>query len=675
MLKVSLNNLFALMLILFFVLSCEQDPNETLIEKKILATEYLNHSDSAKYVGKQTCMLCHQNIYNTFMHTGMGKSLRFATKNNSAANFTNAHIYDKYSEFHYNAFLKNDSIYIKEFRLDKQDTVFLMLKKIDYMVGSGQHTNSHLYSINGYLYQAPMTFYTQKKIWDLPPGFENGHNTRFFRKIGLECITCHNAYPDFVAGSENKYTKIPTGIDCERCHGPGSIHVNKIRNGQITDTSKYIDYSIVNPAKLPIERQFDICMRCHLQGNAVLTNPSTFFDFKPGMKLNDFIRVFLPRYTDSKENFIMASHADRLKQSQCFIQSLKKRKNVNTLKAFQNALTCVTCHNPHISVTVTKSEKFNTVCNSCHHSNGLSNKTCTSQEYILAVKNKKSNKTNCVTCHMPLSGSKDIPHVSIHDHYIRIPDKKNKTQNTARQFLGLVCINDSSPDKETRARAYLYQFEKFEQRPYYLDSAQQILNLKNMDTIQKYFHTYIHLLFLKNDMYGMDKIIQQTGTLKTLKILSDKNLNNTDAWTSYRIGEAEYTIAHMKIAEQFYENAVNLAPYILEFRNKLAVTQMQNKKTMEAYKNWLWIIKENPMFIQAYSNLGFLKLQQQQMDSAYYYLSKGYNIDPDNEMLLMNLLAFYIKTEDFYHAKTLAMQVLKKYPNNLQAKQIIQYLK
>ena len=49
--------------------------------------------------------------------------------------------------------------------------------------------------------------------------------------MGLECIACHNAYPDFVLGSENKYTAIPTGIDCERCHGPGELHVEKIKMG------------------------------------------------------------------------------------------------------------------------------------------------------------------------------------------------------------------------------------------------------------------------------------------------------------------------------------------------------------------------------------------------------------------------------------------------------------
>lgn len=661
---------------LIFLYACNQDePAYSSIDKNAPEHTYLNHSDSAKYVGKQTCMLCHQNIYNTFIHTGMGKSWKPAVQKNSAAYFENAYVYDKYKDFHYTAFLKNDSIYFKEYRLDKADTVFMMLKKIDYIVGSGQHTNSHIYSINGYLYQAPMTFYAQKKIWDLPPGFENGHNTRFFRKIGLECITCHNAYPQFVMGSENKYTYVAEGIDCERCHGPGSIHVHKIQRGEITDTSKYIDYSIVNPAKLPIDRQFDICMRCHLQGNAVLVNNASFFDFRPGMKLNQFIQVFLPRYTDSKENFIMASHADRLKQSQCFIQSLKKRKNSNSLKPYQGALTCVTCHNPHISVTVTQSDKFNTVCNSCHNTNGISSKLCTSAEFKKAKQFHKEHSLNCVNCHMPPSGSKDIPHVSIHDHFIRIPEKQSSSKKTSHQFLSLVCINDSNPSAETRAKAYLYQFEKFDPFPYYLDSAERILNIKNIKDIQKYFHTYIHLLFLRNEMHKIDRIVQELGIQNVLKQLIHQNTNNTDAWTSYRIGEAEYTLGKIKEAEQFYHNATRLAPYVLEFRNKLAVTQMQNNKQSDAYKNWLFIIKENNMFVQVYSNLGFMKLQQRQMDSAYYYLQKGYQIDPDNEMILTNLIAFYMNTSDTKNARLTAQHLLKKYPQNLQAKQIIQYLK
>ena len=163
-----------------------------------------------------------------------------------------------------------------------------------YIVGSGQHTNSHIIETNGYLNQAPLTFYTQDGHWDLPPGFEDGNNTRFSRIIGLECMSCHNALPSFVRGSENRFTMIPNGIDCERCHGPGEVHVANIQAGKLVDTAKAIDYSIVNPRKLTWERQIDLCQRCHLQGNAILKEGKGFTDFRPGMVLSEFMDVYMP---------------------------------------------------------------------------------------------------------------------------------------------------------------------------------------------------------------------------------------------------------------------------------------------------------------------------------------------------------------------------------------------
>ena len=170
---------------------------------------FLNSGDSASYVGIDACRSCHADKYNTFVHTGMGSSFGSANEKKSSADFADHPlVHDSVLDFYYSPFFSDGKLFIKEFRLDGKDTVHQLVQPIDYIVGSGQHTNSHLFQSGKYLFQAPLTWYAQKKKWDLPPGFENGLNSRFNRKIGYECMTCHNAYSNHIEGSDNAYDDI-----------------------------------------------------------------------------------------------------------------------------------------------------------------------------------------------------------------------------------------------------------------------------------------------------------------------------------------------------------------------------------------------------------------------------------------------------------------------------------
>lgn len=678
--------LFLILLTVLFTTQCKEPSGSVSSNVKTNSDTllYLNHSDTAKYVGMNTCKLCHQNIYNTFIKTGMGKSFDVATKEKSAADYSHPLVYDKFSDFYYKAAWKNDSLYFTEFRLNGKDTTFKRTEQVNYIVGSGQHTNSHMQNINGYLNQMPMTFYTQKKHWDLPPGFENGHNTRFSRKIGLECMSCHNAYPDFVIGSENKFNAVPEGVNCERCHGPGSIHVAQRSNGSKIDTSKYIDYSIVNPAKLPIDAQFDICQRCHLQGNAVLKEGRSFYDFKPGMKLSDYLTVFLPKYKNADDEFIMASHADRLKQSQCFIKSYEKAKNTKSLKPYQEALTCVTCHNPHVSVRETNKNVFNNACISCHYENKKSDLGCSDTKVALKMKQEPkcfggggqtSAVPNCVACHMPSSGSIDIPHVTVHDHYIRKPVTK-KEKDKIKTFIGLYAINEKHPSNLTIARAYINQYDKFESKVEYLDSAKKYLNDKTKEQVLENLHALLQLNFSWQDFAQIVKYVNVIGEDDLYKnILTKRSYDNLHAWSAYHIAEGFLNTNSLEKAVKWFEKAIDLAPFNLEFRNKLASAYMNSGKINEAQKQFEYIIKENPKFISAFTNLGFLKLSQNNVTEAENLYYKALKLDPDYEPLLLNLAGLKAYKKDYKGALDIINQILKKNPNNQKAKQILQQLK
>lgn len=626
----------------------------------------------------------------------MGKSFDLATKQKSSGDYHTSIVHDKIGDFYYKAFWQNDSLRFLEYRLKGKDTIYKRLETVNYIIGSGQHTNSHIQSVNGYLNQMPMTFYTQKKQWDLPPGFEDGHNSRFMRKIGLECMSCHNSYPDFVLGSENKYNAVEKGIGCERCHGPGSIHVNQRQTGSRIDTSKYIDYSIVNPAKLSIDRQFDICQRCHLQGNTILKDGKSFYDFKPGMVLSNYMTVFLPKYKNADDEFIMASHADRLKQSKCFIKSMEKatsparqlagnpsKGEVQKLKPYKDAMTCITCHNPHVSVKETNKNVFNDACLKCHGGQientkgtegmrkpeGSGQKTVEAE--IFCSKKGVTKTTNCVSCHMPNSGSIDIPHVTVHDHYIRKP-LNSKEKQGIKEFLGLYAINEKNPAPVIKAKAYLNQYEKFEHKAAYLDSATFYLKDKTDNDLKANLEPLIQLYFTKNDFTKITNYLNRLGDHYVLNTkLVTTSYSNDNAWTSYRIADALYKTGNVPRAINYFKKAVMLAPLVLDFKNKYASALASNNQLQEAIQQYHEILKEHPKHVSALTNLGYIKSMQGNVKEAELLYAKALKLDPDYEPLLLNLAGLYAYEKDFGQSKMYLNRILTLNPNNQQAKQAL----
>src|SRR3990167_5810575 len=130
----SISNILSFILfsivILAIVYCCDTSPKETITENTNPESLYLNHSDSAKYVGMADCKLCHQDIYNSYLETGMGKSFDHASKEKSSAKFSkHTVIYDKFQDFYYHPFWDGDSLKILEFRLKGKDTIHKRIEK------------------------------------------------------------------------------------------------------------------------------------------------------------------------------------------------------------------------------------------------------------------------------------------------------------------------------------------------------------------------------------------------------------------------------------------------------------------------------------------------------------------------------------------------------------------
>lgn len=610
----------ALMLLLTF---CTKNRKSTVDE-----SPWLNQNDTVQYVGMETCRVCHIDNHGTFIHTGMGLSFDKATKQKSSALFDiHAVVYDSINNYYYKPFWQRDSLMIMEYRLSGNDTIHKRTESIAYIIGSGQHTNSHLLNINGYVFQAPITFYTQKQQWDLAPGMESGFNSRFSRIITAECMTCHNGLPEMVAGSVNKYTKVPSGIDCERCHGPGSLHVARVSNNILIDTANATDYSIVNPRKLSIELQNELCNRCHLQGVSVLNDGSSFFDFKPGDKVNEHWNVFLPKFDGKNDKFLMASQADRMVQSKCYVETQK--------------ISCITCHNPHLTVKQTTKAQFNAPCIACHQPQKNDCKA------TIAVRLTKQD--DCSGCHMPKSGAIDIPHVSISDHKIQIPGKNLEASDG--KFQGLICLTSDNPTPLTMAKGYLHYFESFNNDAMLLDSAMWFLN-KVSDKNDNYYSALIHYYYLLNNNA---KII---ATAKSIK-----QKDQLDGWTTYRIGEAYLSATQYLEAVNYFSFAVKKEPYNLDYNFKLATAHIFNGNTKEGERLLRFITTENRTYQRAWNNLGVLTAGKGNFKDAEQYLLTAISLDPDYTLSRVKLAEMYIASRQRSKAKAVIDYLKEFYPD------------
>lgn len=639
------------------IYQCKPSPPEGAKQSSSEQVAYLNLHDTVGYVGLETCENCHSGVHDSYTQTGMGQSLGQADSTKSIAQLQGHQIlYDSLRDLGYRPYWQNNSLYLEEFRLQNGDTSYSRREKIDYVIGSGQHTNSHLILRNGYLTQAPFTWYSQEQRLDWPPGFEKGNNSRFQRPIGLECMSCHNAMPEaFVPGSSHKFTAVPEGIDCERCHGPGEAHVQKIQAGNITDTGAQIDPSIVNPSKLPSELQFELCQRCHLQGNSVLKSGESFLDFRPGMELNEVMEVYLPRYSNREDKFIMASHVDRFKKSACFQESA-------------NSFNCITCHNPHKSVDITPSAHFNAKCQSCHQE--APRHDCTAP-----IDSLKAAQFNCVECHMPSSTATDIPHVTVHDHYIRKPEPSKAQKLAESEFLGLYAVNNASPSARSKTLAYLQHYERFSGgEAYLLDSARHFLTKVRPSHPDRIF-LKVYILYLEEKYDQLVRYVQRKGAMAILDSLDEESLDNRDAWTAYRIGQAWGAQQEYGIAQEFYQKAVELAPLVVDFRNKLAGALVRQKQWPSAAQHYDSILMEKNWHKEALSNRGYLYLRQGNYQQADSLLQRCTSLHPDYLMAWLNQARSALRQDKQTQALQALEEVLRIEPDHQAAQQLVNRLK
>jgi hypothetical protein len=357
---------------------------------------------SAEYVGAEACAACHRPIYDSFKKTDMGRSMSVVPADlpSIPAGHT-VTVWNERLDRYYDVQSTPAGMYQSEYQKASDGSeIFRNTQKLAYAIGSGKNGTSYLVTRDGYLYEAPLSFYAKTSSWELSPGFEVA-DLAFNRPALPGCLACHSGLALPTGPGLGSYANPPfkeLAIGCENCHGPGSLHIAEHR-GQIKASAN--TRSIINPGRLDPWLADNICMSCH-QGRTlrVLQSGKTYADFRPGTPLDHVMAIFAAPQDPKRGSAPITpllEHFSLMSLSKCYT-------------ATKGRMSCLTCHDPHVQPTTNAVDYYRQKCLTCH-----SEESC---RLPLHDRQVKTPSDDCQGCHMPKQPVTGIAHSILTSHRI-----------------------------------------------------------------------------------------------------------------------------------------------------------------------------------------------------------------------------------------------------------------
>jgi len=335
------------------------------------------------FAGSSTCIKCHQDVYDNYLHTAHFSTTRLADIHSIGGSF--AHGANEYS---FNKDMKvvmekrGDGLYQVSYLKGKQ----VESERFDITFGSIK-AESYLSWRGNALYQLPMSYFYALNSWTNSPGYDSV-SADFSRMIGTRCFECHSSNIQELPMQTQSLTRVVEydknslilGIDCERCHGPAANHVNYQLDNPDDKKGKYI----TTYASLTRAQKMDMCAVCHSGNKDRLIR--NIFAFKSGDTLANFKETVLyQQAVDTAKLDVHGNQNQLLASSKCFLNS---------------NMDCATCHDVHVNNRQNLAI-YSQKCISCHS-------TANHNFCPMAASIGGMIKSNCIDCHMPARPSNII---------------------------------------------------------------------------------------------------------------------------------------------------------------------------------------------------------------------------------------------------------------------------
>lgn len=607
------------------------------------------------YVNPAVCASCHPAIAKTYKLTGMGRSFFRPRPQNIVEDYEKKHtLYHRSSDRYYTMSVRDGHWFERRNQIGfdgKETNIFEA--EIDFVIGSGNHARTYLHQTReGKLVELPVTWYSEKGgYWEMSPGYSRPDHSDFRRAISYECMSCHNGYPSNaqtvnLQASDTVFTglELPEGIDCQRCHGPGSAHVKAATSG---GPKEAIRKSIVNPARLSRDRQMDVCLQCHLQTTSLRSPDSVRrytrapFAYHPGEVLENYIVHFdFP----GQDTFEIDHAAYRLSKSMCFERS---------------QMTCTTCHDPHQQVRGPQAiEHYESVCRGCH--NG-------SHPVSVAMQGK-----SCLDCHMPKRRTDDVVHAVMTDHYIQrrkpasdlLAPRQELHLRTDAEVTNYQAASLSPADAELfRGVAEAQQrvtpnpgidrlesaIERYhpKQPEFYLELGRAYVK---SGEAEKGIHWLEEALRVRPDfapaLKELGAALSDAGRLtraaEVLEKATAPQAQFADALAD--LGGVYTQQGKLDQAEQTFQRAVSLNPDLPDAFNLQGLERLRNGNVRGAEASFREAIRLQPDFDAAQTNLGNLLAGTGDLRQAIFHLEKAVAANPESVDAHHNLGQAYAAT-------------------------------